>query len=58
MTTPVIQEIYVFEDKCIFVLCSRHVDVAIIIKAYSLMVSYTVAESLYLLKLVEHRPLP
>lgn len=57
MATLITQEVYVFEDKRVFALCSRHVDVAILIKANSLVVSYAVAESLYLLKLVEHRTL-
>ena len=58
MAAPITQEVYIFEDKCIFALCSRHVKVAVLIKANSLVVSYAVAESLYLLKLIEHRSLP
>ena len=57
MAALIAQEVYVFEDKRIFALCSRHVNVAVLIKANSLVVSYAVAESLYFLKLVEHRPL-
>lgn len=57
MTALITQEVYIFEDKCIFALCSSYVDVAVIIKANSLMVSYTVTESLYLLEFVEHSTL-
>lgn len=57
MTALIAQKVYVFEYKRVFALCSRHVNVAVLIKANCLVVSYAVAESLYLLKLVEHRSL-
>lgn len=57
MTALIAKKAYIFYDKRVFVLCSRNVDVAVFIKAYCLMVGYAVAECLYLLKLIEHRPL-
>ena len=58
MTTLITEEGYIFQDKRIFVLCSRQVNIAVVIKEDCLMVNYAITESLYLLKLVEHRSLP
>lgn len=58
MAALIAEKFYIFYDKRIFALCSRHVNVAVLIKADSFMVGYAVTKSLYLLKLVEHRSLP
>lgn len=58
MTALTAEKVNVFQYKRIFALCSRHVNVAVLIKAYSLMVGYAVTKCFYLLKLVEHRSLP
>ncbi len=57
MVAWITEEVYVFQNKCIFVLCPCHVYLPIIIKADCFMVGYAVAESFYLLKFIEHCPL-
>ena len=58
MAALIAQKVYIVEYERVFVLCSRHINVPVLIKANCLVVSYAVAESLYLLKLIEHRSLP
>lgn len=57
MVALVSEKYNVFKDQFIFVLSSRHIDPAVAIKTYSLMVSDAIAECLDFLKLVEYGPL-
>lgn len=57
MAALIAKKIYVFEYQGVFALCSRHVNVPVLIKANCLMMCYAVAESFYFLQLIENRPL-
>lgn len=58
MVALVSEKYNVFKDQFIFVLSYRHIDPAVAIKTYSLMVGDAITECLDFLKFVEYGPLP